>query len=414
MKVQLQRIFLFFFILIIPTSFATQENSKKISTIAYEILEDTQVGAKIGGMVGAVPAAASGVVPGAAIGLLVATPLAMASSVVGPFVTFFTGNFLFAPFMFFVAPVYTLGMGAMGGGYCGGVVSGTSGLVVGSGIGALAGLTKGTAFHLTEIPPAIHDQIFGNPIKRRITRHEEKLQKSMLTIVEKREFGQDEIITCSICHSDIDKQEKLYVFRHCKCDNKAVCEECQEAFLRHHLTGYDFPTDCPGGCGYPVTEVDLERLCSNEEEVKRFKKNILKSLVCKQSKLRFCPTEDCLNGKLAQRPEEAHWSCEVCHFKGCILCGEKNTPKNHICDLNSTEVKNVLAKGRMKRDPADQSKGTIRPCYYCGKLINRIDGCNSVRCTECKKTFHWNNGKKVSHDHDNEEMAYKPLNPPHF
>ena len=409
--------FLFYFIFFILNneySYGRHESSKKLSTITSEILEDAEAGAKIGGVIGGVPAAITGVVPGAAIGAIAAIPFALASSVTIPIGTLCTGNIFLAPIMVFAAPAYTLGLGAVGGAYCGGMVAGASGLIAGTSMGALLGIAKGTACHLREIPPSIHDQVFGDPIKRRICRNEEKIQKNMLTLLEKRDLNQGESLHCSICHESIENNEKFYIFRHCQCKDKGICEECQEAFLRHHLQGYDFPTDCPGGCGYPVTEVDIERLCSNEADVKRFKRNMLKSLVCTQSNIRFCPTEDCINGKKVDSPQDAHWSCDVCHFKGCILCGESNTSKNHTCDYISAEINKILKKGKMKRDPSDPSKGTIRPCYYCGKIINRIDGCNSVRCTECKKTFHWNKGNRVSHDYDNGEMEYEPLKDPHF
>ena len=404
----------FFFALQGKLAFGSHQNGKNLESIVTDIVEDTKKGAEIGGQIGGVPAAVTGAVPGAVFGFCASIPLAIASSFAAPFATFLSGNFLLAPLTVFIAPVYTLGMGTVGGLYAGAAVSGASGFIAGSSLGALIGLTKGTACNLAEIPPAVQNLIFSDPVQRRIKRYEEKLQKSMLALVEKKEFTEDETVSCSICHENIEDPGSAYVFRHCQCESKGLCQDCQELFLRHHLKGYDFPVNCPGGCDYPVTEVDLERLGANEQEIKRFRTNLLKSLVSGQSKLRFCPTEECLNGKIVNGSEDAAWTCDICHFKGCILCGERNIGKDHKCNQVSAEINKVLEKGRMKRDPADPSLGTIRPCYYCGKIINRIDGCNSVRCTECNKTFHWNKGNIVRHDYENGEMEYKPLKPPHF
>lgn len=395
-------------------SLAEHQRSKNLGHIASEIAAQTEDAANLGGLIGGVPGAVAGAVPGAMIGFVGSIPMALASTVVVPWVTFFSGNILLAPLSAVVAPAYTLGMGTMGGLYCGAAISGATGFIAGSGMGALLGLTKGTACHLTEIPPAIHKQFFGDPIKRRIARLEDDVHGSMLAMVEKKEFTENEQVTCSVCHEEINEKELSYVFRHCHCEQKALCNDCKGDFLSYHLKGQDFPIECPGGCAFPVTEVDFERLGATREQISKFKANLLKSLVCQQTKLRFCPTEDCLNGKIVEGQKESQWHCEVCHFKGCILCGEAHTDASHQCDMNTAEIKKILVKGKMRREPTDPTKGTIRPCYYCGKIINRIDGCNSVRCSECHKTFHWNKGKAAGHDFDNGEMEYEPLKEAHF
>lgn len=95
-----------------------------------------------------------------------------------------------------------------------------------------------------------------------------------------------------------------------------------------------------------------------------------------------CPATGC-RGFLSQA-----YKCGLCDVRVCSECREiKNTEPDapaHVCKPEIVESVKL-----MKKD--------TRPCPECGTGIFKIDGCDQMFCTNCKTSFSWNTGKKVTH-----------------
>jgi len=73
------------------------------------------------------------------------------------------------------------------------------------------------------------------------------------------------------------------------------------------------------------------------------------------------------------------YKCNLCNTNICMYCYNKLI-SNHICNKNDVKTVEVL-------------KNSTKPCPNCSSLIQKIDGCNQMWCTNCNTAFGWVSGK---------------------
>ncbi len=209
---------------------------------------------------------------------------------------------------------------------------------------------------------------------------------------------------CKTCGDE----ETSYQLDSCKCSTNGYCKECINHVLSL-ITKDSQLLDCPGGCGEKINFLSLERFKAPKEFVEMRKTQHLHQELKKLQDWKFCKTPGCLNGDFSR--EEP---CYQCQSRACLDCGIEH---NGECQLEDASLIKVLELGALRPSatPTDE-KGRVRPCYHCGKIIERIDGCNIVHCSDCNNSFHWNFGDPKDRDHDfrRDIQHYTPLKMPHF
>lgn len=93
--------------------------------------------------------------------------------------------------------------------------------------------------------------------------------------------------------------------------------------------------------------------------------------------VRACPSDDC-RGFLSSQ-----WKCGICQKWTCPTC---HIVKGDVRDCEHTCNPNDVATAELlNRD--------TKPCPKCGMGIFKIDGCNSMWCTQCQTSFDWRTGR---------------------
>ncbi|MEO5968313.1 MAG: ankyrin repeat domain-containing protein [Bdellovibrionia bacterium] len=214
---------------------------------------------------------------------------------------------------------------------------------------------------------------------------------------------------CSICLMDF-KDCLGPGFGPADCD----CQfhpECGSAIANNAMgnAGIEIPL-CPLGCGGRITLDFLRRAGLSESEISAFSDRQLTLRLAFSPEWKFCPTSDCINGKILSKKESSHFYCCLCEKPQCLKCAENHPGDCAIYNLSRQEMQSLLQSGAR---PA----GRFRPCYYCGVITEKAGGCNHMTCLNpaCRKDWDWNNGLyRGTPTHSAGRMNYQPLQEPHL
>lgn len=242
------------------------------------------------------------------------------------------------------------------------------------------------------------------------------------TCLPDHEFDQIMNSECAICRCDFQEEmEKMLIsdiFKgaaNCNCYFHRNCAMHLATTIQNSIQDkppidYKLPK-CPG-CQSKMTpsfiwfcfqEMGIWNrgfLNSTESLVRRLNNMISEFLISKNGAVVYCPSNSC-DGFVLMHPEhEEMRPCPKCYRRQLF----RGRDVDKISKLESKEVKSLLANNHK-----------IRPCPHCGKLIERISGCNSMKCGFCKNDFHWNRGKKdIDHDTRRGRQNYTPDYEAHF
>lgn len=87
----------------------------------------------------------------------------------------------------------------------------------------------------------------------------------------------------------------------------------------------------------------------------------------------------CIQDKCKGYITNKEHKCNLCNIEICVFCYNKLT-ETHSCNTQDIRTVEVL-------------KSSTKPCPNCGSLIQKIDGCNQMWCTNCNTAFGWVSGK---------------------
>ena len=232
----------------------------------------------------------------------------------------------------------------------------------------------------------------------------------------------DEPLEASNCLSCSDPSVGARQFGPAGCECY-LCPDCAPPFCDMVVNrDGEEQSKCPG-CKKPVYSKYLVQQGRTEAEAVKIRNRIVDQQNAQQLGWRFCPTQGCAGGRVVQPQEKsAFYSCLLCGHDGCIKCGKEHHGDCSNYAQQLKEFENLLKLGAemppevRPTDPnhRDYLKGRYRPCYHCGVITERIDGCNHMKCGRCKKDWHWNNGPHSTSDRERNKMKFKPLQAPHF
>jgi hypothetical protein len=79
-------------------------------------------------------------------------------------------------------------------------------------------------------------------------------------------------------------------------------------------------------------------------------------------------------------------NCSLCNTNYCVHCME---PKEieHVCNPDNVETIKLMRKD-------------TKACPSCATSIQKIEGCNSMWCPECKTSFYWNTLQVITDERD--------------
>ena len=208
-------------------------------------------------------------------------------------------------------------------------------------------------------------------------------------------FNQD-ALDCPICCETITDFEKTPFIKITNCDDSShiACKDCYLTYLKSNISE-TFSINCIGGtCKTKISYTSIKKF--NET----FFNNLIKFslLQCfndlNNLAINSCPEQECDNVILTNYQDDSiidltttvnlePVSCLNCH-KFCLSC-KKESHSPITCIL----LKKWFNKINEGNESLNWVLNNTQPCPNCDVDIEKIDGCNHMKCGFCKYEFCW-------------------------
>ena len=182
---------------------------------------------------------------------------------------------------------------------------------------------------------------------------------------------------CGICFDDeINSSDS-----HAMACGHRFCNTCWESFLKNKFEegpSHILNASCPShNCTERVTGVEINELVP--QNVAKWKAYFLRQFIEQEKRYRFCPGPDC-NIVVVSLGDISPVKC-MCDTSFCFGCGEAP----HVPALCADFEKWQAIFGSSEYWVAKHS----RPCPNCGVPIEKNQGCNHMKCSQCQYDFCW-------------------------
>lgn len=181
-------------------------------------------------------------------------------------------------------------------------------------------------------------------------------------------------MTCPICYYEKDLYEL-------ECSHE-YCEDCLVNYIDDKINDSEYEIKCPKTyCNYVIPYNMIENLTkSNLNIIKKLDKNILKNAVYSSENLKFCPK--CEN--VCEKEYSNMINCDNCNYQFCYNCGLQYGD-DHNCEyVTLEELENALIF-----EDDDRYK-KLKHCPKCDFINHKYNGCDCVKCPNCKCKYCWN------------------------
>ena len=187
------------------------------------------------------------------------------------------------------------------------------------------------------------------------------------------------ICTCEICYCDEIAANEVY----CLGCSHVFCLECWQSYIenkieegRNHLLNARCPSQ---ECNYRMTSSDVEALLPGV--VSSWKQCLTEDFVEREPGFNFCPGPDCTVVVWSVTGDNGTVSCTHCDAEFCFQC--RNQP-HEPANCSSLQSWNTLFG-----DSRFWIKKNTKPCPGCNVPIEKSDGCNHMKCSQCQYDFCW-------------------------
>ena len=184
-------------------------------------------------------------------------------------------------------------------------------------------------------------------------------------------------LTCGICLCDLDETADIYRLA---CCGHAYDKSC----VIQQLKSAEIPLKCvTENCDEPVAWRDLQNLLSQSER-KKLAFSALDAYVRGNPEIvKYCPTADCGMVYRVSGDGRRH-KCGACLAAICTSC-HMQYHSGLTCAMFKSErqVEGCLNEW-MKKDPSNRKN-----CPKCSAPIEKNEGCNHMRCSQCRSHMCW-------------------------
>ena len=189
---------------------------------------------------------------------------------------------------------------------------------------------------------------------------------------------------CNICYNnEINPNNPAQ--KHCK---YKFCDECINSYLTGKIVnGEVLNIKCiMVGCPHIYTHEEIKENISSENYLKYKKfERIQNKLKNPQKKYVNCPYINCEELVECTNINEGNLICEKGHMfcRKCFKIGGHPNSKCTKEDINNSffkELKKYNTKGMITK---------LKQCPECHILIEKVDGCNEMKCSNCGFVFCW-------------------------
>lgn len=177
--------------------------------------------------------------------------------------------------------------------------------------------------------------------------------------------------------------------RFCKCCfreylSSKIIEACIDISCFHPLSIEDHENNCKDLCNYQLTPDEIKAIIADNNDRLLFKYQRFIILKSDPNMRECCYCEHLQVGN----PDIPRTVCESCSRVYCFHHLNAH-PSNESCSVYEERIKNE------QKLSLEYIKSNSKPCPNCGMNIGKIEGCNHMKCSQCKTAFCWLCGKQI-------------------
>ena len=182
---------------------------------------------------------------------------------------------------------------------------------------------------------------------------------------------------CLICNEELKDEEIKNNNLEC---HHLFCDSCYYDYIKLKITRNEIDSiKCPQyNCNIKLYNNFIEKKLINDIPLlDKYKTLQRRRELMLNPKVQLCPFPDCESYAIKENGQNKYVTCIKNHHKFCFNC-LKDWHNEKPCD---TKVDNSFEKWR------DSLR--VRRCPKCKMFIEKNEGCNHIKCTNCEYEFCW-------------------------